>query len=76
MKWLFCWIGTLASEVRTSNFYDVEDDRFIAVLDVRNHVLVLLLPSCTPELVVDGTTICSKHATCSTKCEEKEQRCH
>jgi hypothetical protein len=47
VKWLFCWICTLAPEVRTTNFYDVEDDRFIAVLDVRNHVLVLLLPSCT-----------------------------
>jgi hypothetical protein len=29
-------------EVRTANFYDVEDDRFVAVLDARNHVLVPL----------------------------------
>jgi Cys-rich protein (TIGR01571 family) len=41
-KWLFCWSCALAQEVRTANFYDVEDDRFVAVLDARNHVLVPL----------------------------------
>lgn len=29
-KWLFCWSCALAQEVRTANFYDVEDDRFDA----------------------------------------------
>ncbi|KAL5218840.1 hypothetical protein ABZP36_019524 [Zizania latifolia] len=28
-KWLFCWSCALAQEVRTFNFYDVEDDRFV-----------------------------------------------
>ncbi|CAM0872799.1 unnamed protein product [Alopecurus aequalis] len=28
-KWLFCWSCALAQEVRTANFYDVEDDRFV-----------------------------------------------
>ncbi|CAD6210847.1 unnamed protein product [Miscanthus lutarioriparius] len=35
-KWLFCWTCALAQEVRTANFYDVEDDRFVAVLGARN----------------------------------------
>ncbi|XP_020571660.1 uncharacterized protein LOC110018637 [Phalaenopsis equestris] len=26
MKWMFCWSCALAQEVRTGNFYDVEDD--------------------------------------------------
>ncbi|KAJ0975533.1 hypothetical protein J5N97_017498 [Dioscorea zingiberensis] len=26
MQWLFCWSCSLAQEVRTGNFYDVEDD--------------------------------------------------
>ncbi|KAG8096334.1 hypothetical protein GUJ93_ZPchr0013g37184 [Zizania palustris] len=29
-KWLFCWSCALAQEVRTANFYDVEDDRFLS----------------------------------------------
>lgn len=43
-RWLFCWSCALAQEVRTANFYDVEDDRFVvAVLDdARNRVLVPL----------------------------------
>lgn len=28
MQWLFCWSCSLAQEVRTGNFYDVEDDSF------------------------------------------------
>ncbi|KAL0919553.1 hypothetical protein M5K25_011653 [Dendrobium thyrsiflorum] len=28
MQWLFCWSCSLAQEVRTGNFYDVEDGRF------------------------------------------------
>jgi Cys-rich protein (TIGR01571 family) len=28
-KWLFCWSCALAQEVRTANFYDVDDDRFV-----------------------------------------------
>ncbi|XP_040378251.1 uncharacterized protein LOC102720223 [Oryza brachyantha] len=28
-RWLFCWSCALAQEVRTANFYDVEDDRFV-----------------------------------------------
>ncbi|KAH0464808.1 hypothetical protein IEQ34_004911 [Dendrobium chrysotoxum] len=28
MKWLFCWSCSLAQEVRTGNFYDVENERF------------------------------------------------
>ncbi|XP_072960586.1 uncharacterized protein [Typha angustifolia] len=28
VKWLFCWSCSLAQEVRTGNFYDVEDDGF------------------------------------------------
>jgi Cys-rich protein (TIGR01571 family) len=35
-KWLFCWTCALAQEVRTANFYDMEDDRFVAVLGARN----------------------------------------
>ncbi|CAD6203273.1 unnamed protein product [Miscanthus lutarioriparius] len=35
-KWLFCWTCALAQEVRTANFYDVDDDRFVAVLGARN----------------------------------------
>jgi Cys-rich protein (TIGR01571 family) len=35
-KWLFCWSCALAQEVRTANFYDVEDDRFVAVMGARN----------------------------------------
>lgn len=26
VKWMFCWSCALAQEVRTGNFYDVEDD--------------------------------------------------
>nr|CAB3501089.1 unnamed protein product [Digitaria exilis] len=35
-KWLFCWSCALAQEVRTANFYDVEDDRFVTILGARN----------------------------------------
>ncbi|KAM3313832.1 hypothetical protein ACQJBY_032999 [Aegilops geniculata] len=28
-KWLFCWSCALAQEVRTANFYDFDDDRFV-----------------------------------------------
>ncbi|EHA8588726.1 Cell number regulator 5 [Cocos nucifera] len=28
MQWLFCWSCSLAQEVRTGNFYDIEDDSF------------------------------------------------
>lgn len=28
MQWMFCWACSLAQEVRTGNFYDVEDDSF------------------------------------------------
>ncbi|CAL4913990.1 unnamed protein product [Urochloa decumbens] len=35
-KWLCCWSCALAQEVRTANFYDVEDDRFVAVVGARN----------------------------------------
>ncbi|KAI0497281.1 hypothetical protein KFK09_020504 [Dendrobium nobile] len=28
MQWLFCWSCSLAQEVRTANFYDIEDDGF------------------------------------------------
>lgn len=28
MHWLFCWSCSLAQEVRTGNFYEVENDRF------------------------------------------------
>ena len=35
-KWLFCWTCALAQEVQTANFYDVEDDRFVAILGARN----------------------------------------
>ncbi|KAJ0975531.1 hypothetical protein J5N97_017496 [Dioscorea zingiberensis] len=28
MQWLFCWSCSLAQEVRTGNFYDVEEDSF------------------------------------------------
>ncbi|GJN08130.1 hypothetical protein PR202_ga26022 [Eleusine coracana subsp. coracana] len=68
-RWLFCWSCALAQEVRTANFYDVEDDRFVvAVLDARNHVL-LPLPreatttmmhsrsmSCPPKIADDGAS--------------------
>ncbi|XP_062215885.1 uncharacterized protein LOC133916288 [Phragmites australis] len=63
-KWLFCWSCALAQEVRTANFYDVEDDRFVAVLGARNgegRPVLLPLPreastvhtrslSCPPEI--------------------------
>uniref|UniRef100_A0A0A9BNP3 Uncharacterized protein n=1 Tax=Arundo donax TaxID=35708 RepID=A0A0A9BNP3_ARUDO len=35
-RWLFCWSCALAQEVRTANFYDMEDYRFVAVLGARN----------------------------------------
>ncbi|KAL6902291.1 hypothetical protein ACP4OV_005167 [Aristida adscensionis] len=35
-RWLFCWSCALAQEVRTANFYDVEDDRFVVVHGARN----------------------------------------
>ncbi|XP_062210959.1 uncharacterized protein LOC133912309 [Phragmites australis] len=35
-KWLFCWSCALAQEVRTANFYDVEDDRFVVIHGARN----------------------------------------
>ncbi|OEL14463.1 hypothetical protein BAE44_0024516 [Dichanthelium oligosanthes] len=41
-KWLFCWSCALAQEVRTANFYDVEDDRFVAVNGEGRRVLVPL----------------------------------
>lgn len=28
VQWLFCWSCSLAQEVRTGNFYDIEDDSF------------------------------------------------
>ncbi|URD84333.1 hypothetical protein MUK42_05884 [Musa troglodytarum] len=28
MQWLFCWSCSLAQEVRTGNFYDIEEDSF------------------------------------------------
>ncbi|XP_008799872.2 uncharacterized protein LOC103714413 [Phoenix dactylifera] len=28
MRWLFCWSCSLAQEVRTANFYDIEEDSF------------------------------------------------
>lgn len=28
VQWLFCWSCSLAQEVRTANFYDIEDDGF------------------------------------------------
>ncbi|GJN31209.1 hypothetical protein PR202_gb19576 [Eleusine coracana subsp. coracana] len=68
-RWLFCWSCALAQEVRTANFYDVEDDRFVvAVLDARNQVLVPLpreatttmmhsrSMSCPPKIAHDGAT--------------------
>ena len=36
VKWLCCWSCALAQEVRTANFYDVEDDRFVAVVGARD----------------------------------------
>lgn len=35
-KWLFCWSCALAQEVRTANFYDVEDDRFVVQYGARD----------------------------------------
>ncbi|KAL6645736.1 hypothetical protein ACP70R_017344 [Stipagrostis hirtigluma subsp. patula] len=64
-KWLFCWSCALAQEVRTANFYDVEDDRFVVIHGARNgegRAVLVPLPreasttthtrslSCPPEL--------------------------
>ncbi|TVU47373.1 hypothetical protein EJB05_06972, partial [Eragrostis curvula] len=74
VKWLFCWSCALAQEVRTANFYDVEDDRFVAVLDARNgegRAVLVPLPreastthsrslSCPPQIdAIDGSGMMS-----------------
>ncbi|KAJ1297542.1 hypothetical protein BS78_01G384400 [Paspalum vaginatum] len=61
VKWLFCWSCALAQEVRTANFYDVEDDRFVAARNGEGRPVLVPLPreastttprsmSCPPKL--------------------------
>lgn len=44
VQWLFCWSCSLAQEVRTANFYDIEEDGFYRQLtdEEGRHVLVPL----------------------------------
>ncbi|KAJ3684129.1 hypothetical protein LUZ61_013293 [Rhynchospora tenuis] len=41
LKWMFCWGCALAQEVRTGNFYDVEDDNFYRKLVEENCEVVI-----------------------------------
>ena len=44
-QWLFCWSCSLAQEVRTANFYDIEDDGFYRkVTDEEGHTVLVPLP--------------------------------
>lgn len=44
IQWLFCWSCSLAQEVRTANFYDIEDDGFYRKVtdEEGRHVLIPL----------------------------------
>ncbi|KAH0468965.1 hypothetical protein IEQ34_002197 [Dendrobium chrysotoxum] len=45
MQWLFCWPCSLAQEVRTANFYDIEDDGFYRkVTDEEGREVLIPLP--------------------------------
>lgn len=66
IQWLFCWSCSLAQEVRTGNFYDIEDGNFcMRVVDGEGRSVVVPLPnegalkgyrsfSCPPVPKVDG----------------------
>lgn len=41
LKWMFCWGCALAQEVRTGNFYDVEDDSFYRKLVEENCEVII-----------------------------------
>ncbi|XP_020578912.1 uncharacterized protein LOC110023712 [Phalaenopsis equestris] len=44
-QWLFCWSCSLAQEVRTANFYDIEDDGFYrTVTDEEGREVLIPLP--------------------------------
>ncbi|KAG6488801.1 uncharacterized protein LOC122005221 [Zingiber officinale] len=42
LQWLFCWSCSLAQEVRTGNFYDIEEDSFCKEAKTEDGVLVPL----------------------------------
>ncbi|ONK62653.1 uncharacterized protein A4U43_C07F6440 [Asparagus officinalis] len=43
--WLFCWSCSLAQEIRTANFYDIEDDGFYRkVTDEEGRAVLVPLP--------------------------------
>ncbi|XP_074580398.1 uncharacterized protein LOC141836770 [Curcuma longa] len=42
LQWLFCWSCSLAQEVRTGNFYDIEEDSFCKEAKSEDRVLVPL----------------------------------
>lgn len=68
-KWLFCWTCALAQEVRTANFYDVEDDRFVAFLGARNgegRPVLLPLPR------EASTTTYTRSMSCPPKLDDAE----
>lgn len=68
-KWLFCWTCALAQEVRTANFYDVEDDRFVAILGARNgegRPVLLPLPR------EASTTTYTRSMSCPPKLDDAE----
>lgn len=45
VQWLFCWSCSLAQEVRTANFYDIEDDGFYRkVTDEDGRPVLIPLP--------------------------------
>lgn len=45
MQWLFCWSCSLAQEVRTANFYDIEDNGFYRkVTDADGRPVLIPLP--------------------------------
>ncbi|KAK8914378.1 hypothetical protein KSP39_PZI023727 [Platanthera zijinensis] len=45
IQWLFCWACSLAQEVRTANFYDIEEDEFCGkATDEKGREVLIALP--------------------------------
>lgn len=56
VQWLFCWPCSLAQEVRTGNFYDVEEDKFCRKMTNEEGRPVLVpLPREGGASIVDGS---------------------
>ncbi|KAK1272077.1 hypothetical protein QJS04_geneDACA005917 [Acorus gramineus] len=59
-QWMFCWACSLAQEVRTGNFYDVEEDGLYRKLDIDEDVEpgtaspTIVLDSCSTPKGGDG----------------------